>query len=172
MIDYRSLLQKAALAAPLGIGLASVDASAELRDLDVATVRRWVDGYASAWRARDGEAAARLFTPDASYEAVPGLPEQTFVGRDAIRQYWIDVTSSQSDISVLSGDPLVRERRAAVELWVRLRAPALNPAPGNAATIIETNVLQFGRSGLCRRNTEYYIVQTGWVEPPPGWGCH
>jgi SnoaL-like protein len=177
MIDRRGLLRQAGLAAPLGIlgsvamaGAATAADSSLAGDLDVAAVRRWVNGYVAAWRARDGDAAARLFTADAIYEAVPGVPDQTFVGRDAIRRYWIDVTASQSDIDILPGAPLVQGRRAAVELWVRLRAPALNSASGNEATIIESNFLQFAAGGLCRRNTEYYIVRTGWIDPPPGWG--
>lgn len=132
-------------------------------------VVRWIRAYIEAWQTKDADAAAALFTPDAVYEEIPGVPERTFTGRAEIRQYWLDITADQSDIEILHGDPLVEGRRAAVELWATLRSPTLNPSGDNWATIIETNVLIFSGQ-LCRRNTEYPIIRTGKLTPPPGWG--
>jgi hypothetical protein len=35
------------------------------------TVQEWVDGYADAWRDRDADAAAKLFTNDCLYREHP-----------------------------------------------------------------------------------------------------
>jgi uncharacterized protein (TIGR02246 family) len=132
-------------------------------------VVQWIHGYIEAWQTKDAEAAAELFTPDAVYEEIPGVPERTFTGRDEIRRYWREVTADQSNIEILYGHPLLEDNRAAVELWVTLRSPTLNPQADNWATIIEANVLLF-QERLCQRNTEYPVIQPGKLTPPPGWG--
>lgn len=173
MISYMALLRAAAIAAAVGLpplALSGAAAGQYPPDLSENQVLRWVRGYIKAWETRDADAAAALFTPDAIYEEIPGVPERTFTGREAIRQYWRDVTADQSDIKVLHGDPLVEGSRAAVELWVTLRSPALNPSGDNWATIIEANVLIFAGQQLCRRNTEYPVIRPGKLPPPAGWG--
>jgi uncharacterized protein (TIGR02246 family) len=138
-----------------------------------AFVSRWTTAYLEAWRTKDAAAAVRLFAPDALYEAVPGDESQTYRGRDAIGRYWRDVTSGQSDIGHRQGTPVVTGDRAAVEMWVTLRAPAAHPDGDHWITLIETNVLTFGTVGserLCTRNSEYWILRTGRHDPPQGWG--
>ena len=50
------------------------------------TVQEWIDGYGSAWEARDPEAAGALFTEGAVYRDHPlGEPH---TGRDGVRSYW------------------------------------------------------------------------------------
>jgi hypothetical protein len=82
-------------------------------------VARWLEGYRLAWVRRDPDAAAALFTPDAVYQEQAFQP--AFVGRDAIRDYWANVTATQSDIELRYGRPVVEGRKAAVEWWTNLR---------------------------------------------------
>ena len=159
-------------AAPLGLlSFSSArNALARPRHLSARHVRDWTDAYADAWIAKDADAAALLFTEDAIYEAIPGVGEQTFVGREAIRQYWVNITAPQSNVTILPGEPIVNGERGVVELWVTMRLPPVNPAGDQMVTLIETNILCFDRAGLCSRNVEYWNLQIGELAPPAGWG--
>lgn len=168
-LDRRALLRAGtATAAALGLTAAAAGtaraAGSDPVCLRRADVVRWTDRYLAAWQSKDADAAALLFTPDALYQAVPGVEAQTFRGRDAIRAYWSDVTRDQSDLTAWRGTPLVDGDRAVVELWVTLRAG------GQWITLIESNVLTFAPGLLCSRNVEYWNLQTGQLQPPPGWG--
>jgi ketosteroid isomerase-like protein len=57
------------------------------------TVQQWVDTYAQAWRDRDPDAAARLFTDDARYRDHP--LREPHGGAEGVHSYWADVTSIQ-----------------------------------------------------------------------------
>ncbi|GAU69234.1 hypothetical protein SSP35_11_00530 [Streptomyces sp. NBRC 110611] len=167
----RTLLRAGLAALPLTAAAPAVAAAAERHGrLTAAAVARWTDAYLEAWRTKNDVAGGQLFTPDALYEAVPGVPEQTFRGREAIERYWREVTADQSDITGRHGTPIVTGDRAAVELWVTLRSPALNPDGDHWATLLETNILLFAPDGRCRRNTEYWNIRTGRLTPPQGWG--
>ena len=159
-------------AAPVGlVGLSSArQAAANRTQLNARHVGDWIDAYAAAWIGKDADAAAALFTKDAIYEAVPGIANQTFIGRDAIRRYWTDITAAQSNVKIRRGEPIVGDQRSVVELWVTMRLPPVNPLGDQMVTLIETNVLSFDRGGLCSRNVEYWNLQIGELAPPNGWG--
>ncbi|MBV6701048.1 nuclear transport factor 2 family protein [Kitasatospora aureofaciens] len=169
--DRRTLLRAGlATAVPVAVAAhAAAPAAAEpfaLRDEDVA---RWITAYLTAWQNKDADAAMALFTPDAVYQAVPGVAQQTFQGRAAIGDYWRSVTAAQSDLSARYGRPLVQGNRAVVELWVQLQVPG-DGGTRQWITLIETNVLHFEAPGLCSRNVEYWNLQSGKIDPPAGWG--
>jgi uncharacterized protein (TIGR02246 family) len=169
MVERRSLLALA----PLGLAALSVTrgaAAAKPGKVSRHDVERWIERYAEAWITKDARRAVELFTPDAIYEAIPGVAAQTFVGRAAIYNYWTDITAGQSAVTILHGVPIVKQNRATVELWVTMKVPALNPSGDNMVTLLESNVLYFADSGLCRRNVEYWNLLMGAVQPPLGWG--
>ncbi len=56
----------------------------------------WLDAYGRAWETQDSQAAAALFTEDATYQETPFA--EPMRGRSAIRQYWSDATGSQDKI--------------------------------------------------------------------------
>jgi ketosteroid isomerase-like protein len=56
----------------------------------------WLDAYKRAWETRDPEAAANLFTANATYQETPF--EDPVRGREGIRDYWSDVTRYQEGI--------------------------------------------------------------------------
>ncbi len=56
----------------------------------------WLDAYGKAWESRDPEAAARLFTDDATYYETPF--DEPFRGYEGILEYWSEVPRSQENI--------------------------------------------------------------------------
>ncbi len=127
-------------------------------------VDEWIASYGRAWEDRDAEAAAALFTSDALYRDHPlGSPH---VGHDGVRSYWANVTSTQDQVSVRFGTPVVSpdERRAAVEWWVTM----LNG--GSEVTLTGILVLRFAGDGRCQELREAWHFEQGHHEPPPGWG--
>src|SRR5690606_25695019 len=77
------------------------------------TIDTWLKGYRRAWESRDPDAAAALFTEDATYREEPYA--EPFLGRTGVRDYWTRVTATQEDVEFRSGTPVVDGDRAAVE---------------------------------------------------------
>jgi hypothetical protein len=134
------------------------------------TAAKWMQGYLSAWETRDADAVVKLFTPTGVYQSIPGVTNQTFVGRKAIHKYWFDVTRPQSLIHGIQGTPIVSGNRAAIEIWVTFRDPVYNPKGNHMITLLETNVVTFVKGGLASKNAEYWNIIPGVHSPPPGWG--
>jgi uncharacterized protein (TIGR02246 family) len=128
------------------------------------TVQEWVDAYAQAWRDRDADAAARLFTDDARYHDHPlGEPHR---GPEGVRSYWTNVTSTQDRVDVQMGRPVESAdgRRAAVEFWVRM----LNA--GAEVTLVGILFLRFAGDGRCEQLRETWIFEANDHAPHEGWG--
>jgi limonene-1,2-epoxide hydrolase len=126
------------------------------------SVDEWVEAYRSAWEERDAEAAAVLFTEDATYRS--NIVEDAYEGRAGVAEYWRTVTQSQSDVEVRMGRPFVDGTRVAVEFWTTM---AVDGAP---TTLPGCLLLDFDAEGLCRRLREYWHFLPGSHEPPPEWG--
>jgi SnoaL-like domain len=65
--------------------------------VDAGTFDGWLGAYKRAWEDRDPEAAADLFTEDATYHETPF--DEPFRGRDGVFEYWSDVPRSQRDVN-------------------------------------------------------------------------
>ncbi|HEU5010239.1 MAG TPA: nuclear transport factor 2 family protein [Gaiellaceae bacterium] len=128
------------------------------------TVQEWVDAYADAWRDRDAEAAGALFTESCSYRSHP--LQQAHEGREGVRSYWAEVTSTQDAVAVRMGAPVESAdgRRAAVEFWVRMRVS------GDEVTLIGILFLRFADDGRCEDLRETWFFEPGDHAPHPGWG--
>jgi len=122
----------------------------------------WLTRYRRAWIERDPAAAGQLFTEDATYREQPFQPP--FVGREAIRNYWANVTASQTGVELRYGKSIRDGRRLAVEWWANLQT---NDGP---LTLAGEFLLLFADTGECRELREYWVLTQGSVEPPPGWG--
>ena len=122
----------------------------------------WIEGYRRSWEQADAEAAASLFTEDATYRS--NIFETPYGGREGVTAYWESVTSSQSDVSVRMGRPFSDGSRVAVEFWTAMRVD------GGETALAGCLLLDFDESGLCRRLREYWNFASGTVEPPPEWG--
>lgn len=125
-------------------------------------VRDWAEAYRIAWEQADSEAAADLFTEDATYR--DNIYEDAHQGRQGVIDYWSGVTSGQSNVKVVMGEPVVTDRRANVEFWTTLEAG------GAPITLAGCLLLDFDDSGKCTALREYWQVGEGTLEPPEGWG--
>jgi len=128
------------------------------------TVQEWVDAYAQAWRNRDADAAARLFTEDSRYRSQP--LQDAHEGAEGVRAYWASVTATQDRVDVLMGRPIESAdgSRAAVEFWVRM----LNG--GAEVTLIGILFLRFAGDGRCEDLRETWFFEPGDHAPHDGWG--
>jgi hypothetical protein len=129
-------------------------------EIDVGT---WVESYARAWEEVDAEAAAMLFAEHATYRSF--IFDEPHVGRDGVRAYWSDVTSTQSDVQVRMGRPIVEGHRAAVEFWTNMQNE------GADITLVGCLLLIFDDEGRCQSLDEYYELAQGRIEPPETWGA-
>jgi ketosteroid isomerase-like protein len=128
------------------------------------TVQEWVDAYAQAWRDRDADAAAMLFTDDSLYRERP--LQEPHRGTEGVRSYWADATSTQDRVDVRMGRPIESAdgQRAAVEFWVSM----LND--GAEVTLVGILVLRFADDGRCAELREAWFFQPGDHAPHDGWG--
>lgn len=131
--------------------------------MDGPSARAWLDLYATAWERADADAVTELFTHSASYRSHIFRPPH--LGRDAIRAYWALVTSTQSDVSVRFGLPLVDGDRVAAEWWTTLR-----DADDGDVTLPGCLILRFASDGRCEDLREYWHLEPGIHEPYEGWG--
>ena len=122
----------------------------------------WIDAYGRAWRERDPDAAAALFTEDAIYRSSPFRPPS--LGRQGIRAYWAHATATQEEVELVFGEPVVSGAKAAVEWWAVIRES------GEVVTLPGCLVLRFAADGRCEELREYWHLEPGRHEPPPGWG--
>lgn len=126
------------------------------------TPAEWLDAYRKAWVERDPDAAAALFSVDASYAEQPY--DDAFVGRGAIREYWARVTKNQTAIEIRYGTPIAAGERTVVEWWTTLSNE------GVPITLAGIFILAFDESGLCRSLREYWHFAEGRKQPLSGWG--
>jgi uncharacterized protein (TIGR02246 family) len=133
-------------------------------------IRHWIEAYGKAWRDKDADAVAALFTHDALYLSKPTEPPHK--GQEGIRRYWRQATRTQRDLDLRFGDPIVAGNRAAVEWWAIMRDPDWGPRrPDDAVTLPGCLLLRFTPRGLCAELREYWNAEFGRrVTPPPGWG--
>lgn len=122
----------------------------------------WVESYRRAWENRDPEAAARLFSPDATYRS--NIVEEAHRGREGVHVYWESVTEAQSDVTVRMGRPFVDGRRVTVEFWTNMKVS------GEEVTLPGCLLLDFDHDWLCTRLREYWHFVPGRHDPPPEWG--
>jgi ketosteroid isomerase-like protein len=126
------------------------------------TVDEWVEAYRVAWEARDAEAAAALFTEDSEYRTQPFL--DPYQGQEGVGEYWAQVTSTQSDVSVRMGRPFVDGDRVTVEFWTEMEND------GAEITLAGCLLLRFAPDGRCARLREYWSFEPGRQGPHAGWG--
>jgi ketosteroid isomerase-like protein len=122
----------------------------------------WLERYRRAWIDRDADAAAALFTEDAIYREQAF--QEPFVGQEAIRRYWFNVTRAQGSVDLQYGTPVVEGRRVAVEWWANLLSD------GKPLTLAGEFLLVFAEDGRCRELREYWVLTESKVSPPSGWG--
>jgi uncharacterized protein (TIGR02246 family) len=133
-------------------------------------VDSWINAYADAWRLKDAEALAGLFTADARYFSSP--TRSPHVGRQGIMDYWRRATRTQSDLELRFGEPVVDGNRAAVEWWATMRDPEWRPeAPNDWVTLPGCLIVTFAPDWRCKELREYWNALFGERQgAPDGWG--
>lgn len=126
------------------------------------SVEQWAEAYRKAWEDRDAEAAAALFTEDATYR--DNIYEDAHQGHEGVAEYWRGVTASQDAVRVVMGRPYGTEERATVEFWTRMTVG------GAPVTLAGCLLLDFDGDGRCRALREYWNFADGDHAPPAGWG--
>jgi len=130
--------------------------------MDRASVTRWAESYRQAWEGADSEAAAALFTDDATYRN--DIYQEPNRGTAGVAEYWSSVTSTQTDVTVRMGEPYLDGDRAVVEFWANMTVEGAPLTLGGAL------LLRFDDNGSCRSLHEYYAFTDETAEPPPEWG--
>jgi ketosteroid isomerase-like protein len=130
--------------------------------MDDSWAQEWIEDYGAAWRTGDADTVSELFAKDAVYRSSPFRPPA--VGREAIRAYWRESCSTQADLELHFGRPLVNGNRVTVEWWATMRDS------GEDLTLPGAMILRFGPGGRCEELREYWHAQDGRIEPPKGWG--
>ena len=133
------------------------------------SVQKWLEAYGEAWRSRDAEAAAVLFTEDSIYRSHPfRIP---YHGQDGVRAYWTKATADQRALDLQFGVPVVEGNRVAVEWWAIMRVVEKDGAGGETiGTLPGCLFLIFASDGRCRELREYWHWKDEEVTPPEGWG--
>lgn len=138
------------------------------------SVQKWLDSYGEAWRSRDADAAAALFTEDSIYRSHPFRTAHR--GKDGVRAYWTKATEDQRGLDLRFGTPVVEGNRVAVEWWAVMRTVSpgertASPGEGNSVgTLPGCLFLLFAPDGRCRELREYWHWKDEEVPPPEGWG--
>ena len=130
--------------------------------MDDSWAREWLDAYGAAWRSGDDEALGDLFAADAVYRSHPFRPP--LVGVEQIREYWRESTSTQEDLELRFGVPLVAGNRVVVEWWAQMRDDE------REITLPGCLLMRFRPGGRCGELREYWHQEEGRHEPPEGWG--
>ena len=118
--------------------------------MDRGGVERWLVAYGRAWETMDPDAAAMLFTEDATYRETPF--SEVMGGRDAVRDYWSEVPQHQRDISFGSDVLHVEADRAIVHWW----ASYTRITTGEPTRLDGMFLLEFDRSAQCRSLREWW----------------
>ena len=129
------------------------------------TVQEWSDAYAQAWRDRDPDAAAALFTEDSLYWSHP--LQEPHRGVDGVRAYWASVTATQDRVDVRMGRAVESQdgHRAAVEFWVRMLSS------GAEVTLVGILFLRFADDSRCEELRETWMFEQCDHAPHDGWGA-
>jgi ketosteroid isomerase-like protein len=121
--------------------------------------QRWADRYRLAWEAGDPDAAAALYAADSVFRSAPFREQERPI------DYTRRVFPESSATAVHFGEPVEEGDRAAVEWWATLVTP-----DGEEQALAGCSILRFGDDGLVVEARDYWHLEPGRREPPPGWG--
>jgi ketosteroid isomerase-like protein len=133
--------------------LASLTAAVDAKDLTSPSLEKWLASYGAAWEARDGAAAARIFTPDARYHEMPF--EEPKKGRAGIQEYWSKVTADQRDVKFESKVIAVNGNTGVAHWSAKFRMES----SGATVELDGVFVLQFDSAGQCSNLREWWHVR-------------
>ena len=122
-------------------------------NMDHASFKNWLDAYGSAWESRNPRAAAELFAEDGSYQVTPFVAPHC--GRQAIFDYWVQVTQAEEDIrfgfEILSVTP-----DFGIARW---RANFVIKPPGLKTQLDGIFLISLDAAGHCKSLKEWWHKQ-------------
>ena len=124
--------------------------------------RRWVDTWSRGWAASDPDIVASAYAEEAVFRSHPF--REPHLGRAGAREYARQAFADEETVEFRFGEPAAGDDRAAVEYWAILRSE------GVEHTLFGIALLRFGADGLVAEHRDYWAMQEGRREPPPGWG--
>ena len=122
-----------------------------------AAVQRWIEGWTRGWSAHDSEPIATLYTPGAIFVSHP------FRGSQAPAEYAARAFGDEESAVFRFGEPVVGDGCAAVEYW------AVILSGGREQTLGGVSVLRFAPDGRVVEQRDYWAMEDGRRDPPPGW---
>ncbi len=153
-----SFRQPFSLAIMILLILGTGNARADQFTLTMSELSNWLDAYGAAWESRDADAAANIFSRDATYQVTPY--EEPHVGRDGVRNYWADVTENQRNVE-FEHRAISISGSTGIAHW----SASFDVAPDG--TKIELNgifVLDFDEDGKCQRLREWWHLKAAGAE--------
>ncbi len=90
--------------------------------MDEAAVEKWLTAYGDAWERLDADAAAELFSEDATYQWGPF--EEPMRGRETIRSRWQETVAQQGEVDFEHEVLAVVDDRAIAEWRCVLTVPS------------------------------------------------
>ena len=129
--------------------------------MDFKALSRWLDAYGEAWENQNPQAAAALFTEEASYAWGPFAPP--IAGRKAIRRAWeVATRGNQADIE-FGHEPLAlaEDGRGIARWWASMKSLQ----SGDLVRMEGIFLITLAGDGLCSEFREW------WNEEPPATGA-
>lgn len=121
--------------------------------MEFSTLNGWLEAYGRAWTQRDPQAAAALYTENATYQVTPF--SEPLQGRSAILDYWKHVAETQRDIE-FTYENLAITQDAGIARW---RA-SFQIVPQNIATQLDGIFwIALDSSGRCISLREWWHKQ-------------
>ena len=118
----------------------------EHRPVERADLERWIRAYEAAWRAPGTDAAATLFTDDATYLTHPYAEPVT--GRDAILRLWDD-EREPGEAFTMAWEVVAADGDTGVaRIEVRYHAP-------EEAAFRDVRIVRLAADGRCRHFEEW-----------------
>ena len=127
-----------------------------------AAARRWIDAWSRGWAASDPDTVASAYAEEAVFRSHPF--REPHLGRTGARDYAQWAFEEEETVEFRFGEPVVGGDRAAVEYWAILHSEDTDH------TLFGIALLRFGDDGLVVGQRDYWSMQEGRREPPPGWG--
>jgi ketosteroid isomerase-like protein len=114
----------------------------------------WLAAYGKAWETRDANAAAALFTAEATYQDVPFDPPHQ--GQEGIRNYWSGVTKDQRNVK-FGYEVIAVSGSTGIAHWTA----EFDVEPSKAHLSLNgVFVLEFDADGRCRSLREWWHLKS------------
>jgi limonene-1,2-epoxide hydrolase len=119
--------------------------------VEIKVFKQWLDALGHAWEGRDPDAAARLFTENATYQETPF--EEPMRGQAAIRAYWEEVPRGQDQVKFACEVLAFDGQGEGIAHW---RASFARVPSGVRVELDGILVVQLDESGLCTEFREWW----------------